>query len=161
MRTEAEANRALELYADMVRRICFLHLKNHADVDDIFQEVFLKYVVYEGSFESDAHEKAWLIRVSINACRDTLKSFFRKKVTSLEDCGLFVNQFDRSDQKAMEIIRELPVNYRNAMYLYYIEGYKAVEIAAMLEKKENTVYSWLGRARILLKDWLENERNGN
>lgn len=161
MRTEAEANRALELYADMVRRICFLHLKNHADVDDIFQEVFLKYVVYEGSFESDAHEKAWLIRVSINACRDTLKSFFRKKVASLEDCGLFVNQFDHSDQKAMEIIRELPANYRNAMYLYYIEGYKAVEIAAMLGKKENTVYSWLGRARILLKDWLENERNGN
>ena len=77
MRNEAAANRALDLYADTVRRICFIHLKNHADVDDVFQEVFLKYLLHDSPFESDAHEKAWLIRVAINACKDVLKSFFQ------------------------------------------------------------------------------------
>lgn len=85
MRNEAEVNRAIDLYADTVRRICFLYLKNDADVDDIFQEVFLKYLLHPSSFESDAHEKAWLIRVSINACQDLLKSFFRRRVRSIEE----------------------------------------------------------------------------
>lgn len=85
MRSEAEANLALSRYADMVRRICFVHLKNHTEVEDVFQEVFLKYVLSDKHFESDEHEKAWLIRVSINACKDILKSFIRRNVRSLND----------------------------------------------------------------------------
>ena len=76
MRSEEEANRAIEQYSDTVRRICFLHLKNEADTEDIFQTVFLKYVLSSAEFQSPEHEKAWLIRVTINACRDLLKSFF-------------------------------------------------------------------------------------
>ena len=88
MKNEAEANRAVTLYADMVRRICFMYLKNYQDVEDVFQEVFLKYILYEKTFESDAHEKAWLIRVAINACKDILRSPFHKKVCSIEDIDL-------------------------------------------------------------------------
>ena len=62
-----------------------LHLKNHADTDDIFQTVFLKYALYKGTFENEQHEKAWLIRVTINACKDLLKSFFRNRTISLEE----------------------------------------------------------------------------
>lgn len=85
MRSEAEASRAVDLYADTVRRICFMHLKNYADVEDVFQEVFLKYILHDREFESDAHEKAWLIRVAINACRDLLRSPFRRRVCSIEE----------------------------------------------------------------------------
>lgn len=87
MRSEQEAIQAIERYADTVRRICMLHLKNHADTEDIFQTVFLKYALYPGAFESDAHEKAWIIRVTVNACRDLLKSFFRSRTVSLDDIG--------------------------------------------------------------------------
>ena len=69
----------------MIRRLCMLHLKNHADTEDIFQTVFLKYVLSSVSFEDEAHEKAWFIRVTINACKDLLKSFFRSHVTSLDE----------------------------------------------------------------------------
>ena len=79
MRSEQEVNRALERYADMVRRICMLHLKNFADTEDIFQTVFLKYALSSVPFESEEHEKAWLIRVTVNACKDLLKSFFRSR----------------------------------------------------------------------------------
>ena len=84
MRSEEEANRAIERYADTVRRICMVHLKNYSDTEDIFQTVFLKYILYPEPFESEEHEKAWIIRVTINACKDLLKSFFRSRTTSLD-----------------------------------------------------------------------------
>ncbi len=79
MRSEQEANRAVERYADMVRRLCLVHLKNEADTEDVFQTVFLQYVLHDGAFESEEHEKAWLLRVTINACRDVLRSLFRAR----------------------------------------------------------------------------------
>ena len=74
MLSEQQANRAIELYADTVRRICMVHLKNQADSEDIFQTVFLKYsALRDQPFENEQHEKAWTIRVTINACKDLLE----------------------------------------------------------------------------------------
>lgn len=151
MRDENEVNRVIEQYADMVHRVCFIHLKNHADVEDVFQNVFLKYVLYTGKFESDAHEKAWLIRVVINECKDLLKSFFRKKVHSIEDVNVepFYMQEDEID--LLKYVLKLQPKYKDVIYLFYYEGYTAVEIAKIMGKKENTIYSWLSRAREQLK----------
>ena len=85
MRNEQEVNRVIEQYSDTVRRLCMIHLKNHADTEDIFQTVFLKYVLSSVSFENEEHEKAWFIRVTINACKDLLKSFFRTHIVSLDE----------------------------------------------------------------------------
>ena len=84
MRSEAEVNRAVDRYADMVQRVCFYHLKNRTDTEDVFQNVFLKYMLSDELFGDSEHEKAWLLRVAINACKDYLKSFFRRNVVSLE-----------------------------------------------------------------------------
>ncbi len=73
MKNSEEMNRAVEMYADMVRRICLVHLKNKHDMEDVFQNVFLKYMLYKGSFENEEHEKAWLVRVTVNACGDWLQ----------------------------------------------------------------------------------------
>ena len=69
---------------NLIRRICLIHLKNHADTEDIFQTVFLKYLLSPAEFQSRGHEKAWFIRVTANACRDLLKSAFRRRVVSLD-----------------------------------------------------------------------------
>lgn len=157
MRTEAQANRAIEQYGDAVRRVCFLHLKNYADVEDVFQEVFIKYITYQQEFDGDAHEKAWLLRVAINACKDVIKSFFRKKVKSIDDVGIEPFYLQDNDRQVIDAVLRLPPNYRDAVYLFYYEGYSAVEIARLLGKKENTVYSWLGRAREQLREQLGGE----
>ena len=154
MKNEAEANRAVTLYADMVRRICFMYLKNYQDVEDVFQEVFLKYILYEKTFESDAHEKAWLLRVAINACKDILRSPFHKKVCSIEDIDLEPFYIQETEGELLSCIFCLPSKYRDVLYLFYYEGYSAVEIAEIMHKKVNTIYTWLDRARKALKEQL-------
>lgn len=154
MRSEADANRAVSLYADTVRRICFMHLKNYADVEDVFQDVFLKYILHDQDFESDAHKKAWLIRVAINACRDLLRNPFRSRVCSIEDITHEPFYLQENESDLLDCILHLPTKYRDVLYLFYYEGYSAVEIAKIMQKKENTIYTWLDRARKALKEQL-------
>ena len=160
MRSEAEAKRAIECYADTVRRICFMHLKKTDDVEDAFQEVFLKYILREREFESHAHEKAWLIRVAINVCKDMLRNPFRKRVCSLEDANIEPFTLQKNENELLDCILAMPVKYKDVIYLFYYEGYSAVEIAAIMHRKENTIYTWLDRARKQLKRQLESDLYG-
>ena len=156
MRSERETNEAIERYGDTVRRLCMLHLKNEADTQDIFQTVFLKYLLHTADFESREHEKAWFIRVTINACRDVLKSVFRRRTVSLEE----VRDLPAPEGEGGEVLRavlSLPPKYREVVYLHYYEGYTAAEIGTILRKRENTVYTLLRRAREQLKQNLEGE----
>ena len=155
MRSEEEANRAIERYADTVRRICMVHLKNYSDTEDIFQTVFLKYVLYPEPFESEEHEKAWIIRVTVNACKDLLKSFFRSRTTSLEALKETAMVPDLEHSELLDAVLGLPEKYKNVVYLYYYEEYSAAEISQILKKNVNTVYTLLTRARHLLTQELQ------
>lgn len=160
MRSEQEANRAIERYADMVRRLCFVHLKNEADTEDIFQTVFLKYVLYRGEFESEEHEKAWFIRVTVNACRDLLRSFFRSRTVPQEELEGAAAELPQERREVLDAVLSLPAKYRDAVYLHYYEGYTALEIGKLLGKNTNTIYTLLTRARQLLREKLGGEHDG-
>lgn len=160
MRSEEEAARAIERYGDMVRRLCLVHLKNPADTEDIFQNVFLKYVLSPVVFESPEHEKAWLIRVTINACRDLVKSFFRSRTVSLEELLDQPAPLSEEHREVLEAVLALPPKYRDAVYLHYYEGYTAAEIGKLLGKNTNTVYTLLTRAREQLRKTLGGDRDG-
>lgn len=157
MRSEQEARRAIERYGNTVRRLCMMHLKNHADTEDIFQTVFLKYVLSSVSFESDEHEKAWLIRVTINACKDLLKSVFRSRTVSLDQLLDQSAPMPPDHREVLEAVLALPKKYRDVVYLHYYEDYTAPEISKILGKNVNTVYTLLTRARQLLRDRLGGE----
>lgn len=149
MRSEQEVNRAVEQYADTVRRICLVHLKNYADTEDIFQTVFVKYLLHTAPFASPEHERAWIIRVTINACKDLLRSVFRRRTLSLEAVAEQPAPADEH-RAVLQAVQALPVAYRDVVYLHYYEGYTAPEIAGILGKNVNTVYTRLTRARGLL-----------
>ena len=157
MKSEEDLNRVMETYADMVRRICFLHLKNKYDTEDVFQNVYLKYLLYDKPFASGEHEKAWFARVAINACTDHLRYISRRKWVPLEVIEEESGVLDDTYSEVLEAVLSLPEKYRNVIYLHYYEEYPAVEIARILRKKENTVYSWLSRARELLRARLGGE----
>ena len=155
MKSEEEAGRAIEQYADMVRRICMIRLKNYEDAEDIFQTVFLKYVLRSEPFDSPEHEKAWIIRVTVNACRDLVKSFFRSRTVSLDQLIEKPQDMPEDHSDILEAVLELPARFRDVVYLHYYEGYSAPEIGRILKKNPNTVYTLLARARQLLKTRLE------
>lgn len=158
MRSETEVSRALSEHANAVRRICFMHLNNRSDVEDIFQEVFLKYALCEAPFESHDHERAWLLRVAINACKDMQKSFWRRKISSLDDADASHLSITDESRDVLDAVLHLkPPKYRDVIYLHYYEGYRAAEIAIILGQKENTIYTWLTRAREQLKRTLGGE----
>lgn len=157
MRTDVEITRAIDQYADMVRRLCFVHLKNYADTEDIFQTVFLKYAQSKLEFTNVEHEKAWLIRVTINACKDLMRDFFRRNVVSVDALYNLPGHTTDEHRYLLEEVLKLPEKYRNVVYLFYYEGYTAVEISQILNRKVNTIYTWLDRARAQLRDVLTEE----
>ena len=140
---------ALNKHADMVRRICFIYLRSGHDVDDIFQDVFLQLLQRKTPFESSEHEKAWLIRVTTNRCKDVLKSFWRSKVDLAE--MMAIPGAGPDDTDLLQVVLALPQKYKDVVYLHYYEGYTVPEMARILERKENTIYSNLHRARAIMK----------
>ena len=150
-----KAEAVFRQYADMIYRVALHNLSNPADADDILQEVCL--VLLTKKFpEDEEHLKRWLIRVTINKCRDLSRSYRRRGWERLED------HTDLEAEKPPEILAELqslPENYRNIIYLYYYEKYTVSEIAEILRMNVNTVKSGLQRARKQLKKLLtETER---
>ena len=154
MRSEQEAIRAIERYSDTVRRLCLLHLKNDADTEDIFQTVFLKYVLSSVSFQDEENEKAWFIRVTINACKDLLKSFFRSHTVSLEEVMEQPAQLSPDHRDVLDAVLSLPPKYRNVVYLHYFEDYTAPQISRILHKNVNTIYTLLTRSKQMLRERL-------
>ena len=160
MRSEQEVNNAMEQYADLVLRLCMVHLKNGADAEDIFQTVFLKYTLYPKPFESPEHEKAWLIRVTVNACKDLLKSFFHSRTVTIDDVAVYVPDVSQEQYAVMEAVWSLPKQYRDVIYLHYYEGYSAPEIAGILKRNPNTVYTHLHKGKELLREILGGVMDG-
>ena len=157
MRTEQEVTEAINNYGDTIRRICLVHLKNQADTEDIFQNTFLKYTLSDVVFEDEEHQKAWLIRVAVNSCKDLLKSAFRRHTVALDE---LINQpavIDNEHKEILEAVLSLPNKYKDVIYLFFYEGYSAVEISGILGKNVNTIYTRLSRAKLLLKDILGGE----
>lgn len=157
MRSEQEINRAIDRYADTVRRLCMIHLKNYADTEDIFQTVFLKYALSSVAFENEEHERAWIIRVTINACKDLLKSFFRSRTTSLDTLMDQATPAAPEHREVLEAVLSLPQKYRDVIYLHYYEGYSAPQISKILGKNVNTIYTLLARSRQMLRERLGGE----
>ena len=160
MRDEETVNRAIERYADTVKRVCMLYLKNSADTEDIFQTVFLKYALSSDSFENEEHEKAWLIRVTINACKDVLKSFFRRVIVPLEVIPEMPSDRPPDYSDVWEAVLSLPPKYRDVIYLHYYEDYTAPQIGTILRKNVNTIYTLLNRARQMLRAKLKENGYG-
>ncbi len=154
MRSEQEINRAIEQYSDMIRRLCMIHLKNYDDTEDIFQTVFLKYALSSVSFENKEHEKAWLIRATINACKDLLKNFFHSRTVSLDEIMEQPVQMPPDDREVLQAVLSLPAKYKDVVYLHYYEDYTAPQIGKILGKNVNTIYTLLTRSKRLLREKL-------
>ncbi len=162
MRNTSDIEQALETHGKAVWRACSLYFRSVADAEDAYQDVFLKYALADTTvFSSEEHQKAWLLRVAANLCKDVLKRAERKN-ESLDTEAPSHNpaQTDPATQPgsetsmALDALRNMDDPPRTPLYLALVEGYTAPEISTMLGAPTNTVYSWISRGKSLLKEAL-------
>lgn len=157
----ATANRIGELvdeYGNMILRVACTYLNNKVDAEDVVQDVFLYILEKNPNFNDKAHEKFWIIRVTINICKNKLNVFWNKNRCSIDDVGEIATYDDYNiDSDVFKAVMSLPYKYRIVVYMYYYEEYSTPEIADLIGKREATVRSHLHRARKKLKELLKEE----
>jgi len=145
---------AVSDYQDMVYRIALHCFGRSQDAEDAVQEVFLRLYTHKEPFDNSEHLRRWLIRVTVNVCRDVLKNPWRRRRVSLDSIPEPV--FDQPEQ--LELYQEilmLPEKYRAVLVLFYYEEFSTKEIAEILGLRQNAVTTRLSRARALLKQRLK------
>lgn len=154
MLTEQEFHLAAERYLDMVYRIALNYFRHPQDAEDAAQEAMLRLWRTDTNFEGEDHLRHFLVRVTLNVCRDFSRSPWRKRTVPLESC----REPEFSTPKRTELYRavmDLPAKYRLPLYLYYFEGYAVAEVGQLLDLNPSTVQTRLARARAKLKQELE------
>ncbi len=146
-----------QTYGDMVYRLALVRTRSTADAEDVVQEVFLRCLRSNPSFQNAEHQKAWLIKVTVNCSKSLLGSAFRRHSVPEDAMGELVSEDEAPDSTVYDAVMKLPEKYRTAIHLYYYEEYSVKEIAAVMRTTESTVKSWLHRARGLLKEELGGE----
>ena len=141
-------------YSEMVYKLAFARTRNRYDADDIFQEVFMRYIKKRPVFNNKEHEKAWFIKVTVNCSNSLFSSWWQKNTKVLTDDIVFELP---EDQSLFEELGKLPLKYREVVHLFYFEDLSTKEIAIILGRKESTVRTQLTRARQNLKAFIKEE----
>ena len=156
MHAEANTDALTALYArnvDAVYRICYVYLRSRADTEDAVQSVFLKYLQTYPVFRDENHEGGWLLLTAKYTCRDMLRSWWRRQRVGLDELPEPpVPMREEEPPELLEALLALPEKYRIPLYLHYMEGYPAKELAALLNCRESTIRTRLQRGREKLKN---------
>lgn len=151
--TNETAARLLDTYGNAILRLAYAYLHNSADAEDILQDTLLRYLQAAPRLQSDAHEKAWLLRVAANLSKNKLSYNKIRQTDELEDSLVADEREDLAF--VWQAVKQLPDAQRLPIHLYYHEGLSGKEIAAVLQMQESTVRSHLRRGREKLKEILK------
>lgn len=148
-----QAAQILDTYGDTILRYAYSYLHNRSDTEEVLQDTLIQFLKTRPVFESDKHEKAWLLRVAGNLCKNRLKYNRLRQTDELRE-ELIAEQ--REDLSFIwDAVQALPVQYREVIHLFYREGYSTREISQILGRKEATIRSDLSRGRGKLKELLK------
>ncbi len=146
---------ALDRYGDRLYRLALVMLKAPMDAEDAVQETFLRYLDKPGTFRDADHEKAWLLTVCTNRCRDALRTRQRHPQIPLDQVP--EEGHAPQDRAVWEALMALPEKYRAVLVLHAVEGYRTEEIAHIIGKTPSAVKMRLSRGRKLLEESLRKE----
>lgn len=153
MDIEKRAEYLVGTYADDILRLSYTFLKNTQDAQDICQDVLLRLLTSEREFADTRKEKAYILKMTANACKDVLRSPWRKRVCDLDACSE-IPAPEPPDSTVLTAVNSLPEHYRTVIHLFYYSGYRADEIGKILGIPTATVHTRLSRGRAKLKDLL-------
>ena len=158
LRTDKEIAEIYKRHSKTVYRVCFAYMKNPADTEDAVQDTFFQLIKSGPAFDSEEHEKAWLIRTASNICKNALRHWWRKR-EDIEDFRDLPGMETIQTDDVFQTVMDLPAKYKTVIYLYYYEGYTGVEIAGILKKPQSTVRNYLHEARAILRERLGDDFN--
>jgi len=148
---------AYDKYADMLYRLALSHLGRREDAEDAVQDVFTKYIHTSPRFSDDEHERAWLVRVTMNRCHDMKRRGRLRCHDSLDDISDVPFIADGDENNVLKIVFTLPEKYKTTIVLHYLEGFSVEEISSMLGLSGSAVKMRLSRGREMLKNLLDKE----
>ena len=148
LRTDDCLEDTIEKYSNMVYRLAFSQMKNKSDADDVFQEVFFRYVRKKPHFQSEEHQKSWLIRVTLNCCNSMYTSAWKKRTVPLDGYMAYMPEEQRDFSR--ELLK-LPQKYLTVIHLHYYEDMSVNEISKAIGKSLSAVKMRLSRARKMLE----------
>ena len=151
---DADAAQVIEYYSDMVYRLAFARTGTKHDAEDVYEEVFLRFLKKKPEFESEEHRKAWFLRVTVNCSNTFLSSIWQKRTEGLSEEISFT---EKEHQDLHQELQRLPMKYRSVIHLFYYEELSVEEIGRILNRKPATVRTQLTRARELLRGMLKEE----
>ena len=154
LRTDDCLEDIIAKYGDMVYRLSVSQMKNKYDADDVFQEVFFRYIKKDYKFDSEQHRKAWFIRVTINCCKSLHASAWWKRSVPLGDEVIFEA---KEENDLFDEMQKLPMKYRYVIHLFYYEDMSIDDICMALKRKPSAVKMQLSRARKMLKEIINEE----
>ena len=148
---------AMERWGDTVLRLATSRMGSVADAEDVFQTVFMRLLQSRERFTDDEHLKAWLLRVTVNRCRDLARSGWKRRTVALDPewDAPDAAAHDDEDAAVWDAVGQLPEQQRTAVHLHYVEGYSTEEIASALDCRPATARTWLFRARARIRELLE------
>lgn len=154
LQEKTDVEKVIEACSDMVYRLAFARTGTKQDADDVYQEVFFRYLKKRPVFESEEHRKAWMLRVTVNCSNSFLSSRWHRDRRELPEDLPFE---DRRQQDLYMELQQLPVKYREVIHLFYYEEMSVEEIGKMLRRKPSTVRTQLTRAREMLRRFMKEE----
>ena len=148
-----QATRLMKVYGDSVLRLAYSYLHNMSDAEDVLQDTLIQFIKTSPQFDTVEHERAWFLRVAINISKNKIRYNNIRKTDELSEILIANESEDLSF--VWDAVKQLPTKYSEVIHLFYHEGYSTAQIASILSKKETTVRTLLHRARIKLKNVLE------
>ena len=146
----------LDKYGNMILRVAYTYVKGRDDAEDVLQDVFYQIVDKRPIYENEEHEKAWILRATINLCKNRLKSFWNRNKCSIDDFQDIAHYDEyKEENTVLKAVMNLPDKYRIVVYMFYYEGYGTAQIAEMTGQTDTAVRSLLHRARKKLKTVLK------
>ncbi|MEK3980553.1 sigma-70 family RNA polymerase sigma factor [Psychrobacillus sp. FSL K6-2836] len=152
------------LYGQDLLQLVYTYVKDKALAQDLTQEIFVKCYEAYPTYKGKSTLKTWMWRIAINHCKDYLKSWYNQNIQVAVNAGVDVQASSNVEQQVIQqdeqerlakTVMQLPIKYREVIYLFYFEDYTSKEIAVMLSINENTVKTRLRKAKQFLKEQLE------
>lgn len=146
---EVDIDRMVDTYGNMLFRICLVILCNESDAEDAVQDTFIKYLSKAPTFNDSEHEKAWLITVATNRCKNIRRYNIIRRHLDINDLQLYCK--NKENHGLLEVLMQMPHKHKTVLLLYYVEGYKVEEIAKILNISGPAVKKRLQRGRELIR----------